>query len=145
MGLLTPLPQADADHPIAGVIELLENLEVETKKEGEAEAASFQKFQYWCKRSTRRLTRYIGKEKEAIEEYKDKIDGLSAEISTLGEDIKALEAQLETLDQQAQRAKTMRADEHAQYSDEVANLDTTIDATDETIHVMEEEEEAGAA
>merc|ERR1719487_360789 len=101
-----------AEHPIEGVITLLEKLEVETKQEGEAEAASFQKFQYWCKRSTRRLTRYIAKEKKAIEEYKDKIDGLNAEVSTLGEDIKGLEAQLEVLDQQAQRAATMRSEEH---------------------------------
>merc|ERR1719487_2932526 len=97
-------PPAAAEHPIAGVITLLENLEVETKQEGEAEAASFQKFQYWCKRSTRMLTRAMKKEKKAIDELTVKISGLEAEIMTLGEDIAALEKQLEVLDQQKQRA-----------------------------------------
>merc|ERR1719487_1931768 len=87
-------PPAAAEHPIAGVITLLEKLEVETKQEGEAEAASFQKFQYWCKRSTRMLTRAMKKEKKAIEELTDKIEGLDSDILTLGEDIKTLEGEL---------------------------------------------------
>merc|ERR1719326_2569590 len=141
---LAELPSAQADHPIAGVISLLEKLEVETKEEGAAEAATYHKFTYWCKRSTRRLDRAMKKEKKAIEELTDKIAGLSADIATLGEDIAALEAQLEVLDQQAQRAKSMRRDEHGQYVDEVANLDGTITATDDAVHIMEEEEQAGA-
>merc|ERR1719174_260806 len=132
---------AAAEHPIAGVISLLEKLEVEAKQEGEAEAATFQKFQYWCKGSTRRLTRAIKKENKAIEELKDKIEGLTADIATMGEDIKALEAQLEVLDQQAEKAKALRKDEHALYVDDVENLDGSIVATDEAIEVMEESED----
>merc|ERR1719375_2932326 len=93
---------AAADHPIAGVIALLEKLEVETKQEAAVEAESFQKFQYWCKRSTRMLTRAMKKEKKLIGEMNDKISGLSADMMTLGEDIAALEKQLEVLDQQKQ-------------------------------------------
>merc|ERR1719321_1087319 len=118
--------EAAAEHPIAGVISLLEKLEVEAKQEGEAEAATYQKFTYWCKRSTRMLTRAMKKEKKAIEELTDKITGLSADIETLGEDIAALEAQLEVLDQQAQRAQAMRGDEHTLYEDDVQNLEDTI-------------------
>merc|ERR1719478_1269934 len=94
-----------ADHPIQGVITLLEKLEVETKQEGEAEAATFQKFQYWCKRSTRMLTRAMKKEKKLIGEMTDKIAGLSADIDPLTADITTLEGQLEVLDQQAEKAK----------------------------------------
>merc|ERR1719482_1336478 len=144
LGLAAP-PPAAAEHPITGVITLLEKLEVETKQEGEAEAASFQKFQYWCKRSTRRLTRYIKKEKKQVEELTDKIGGLDSDISTLGEDIKKLEAQLEMLDQQKQRAKNIRQNEHGVYVGDVDNLDATITATDDTIHTMEEEEAAANA
>jgi len=149
VSLLTLLAMAAvgavAEHPIEGVITLLEKLEVETKQEGEAEAASFQKFQYWCKRSTRRLTRYIKKEKKAVEELTDKIGGLDSDISTLGEDIKKLEAQLEMLDQQKQRAVKIRDNEHGVYVEDVDNLDATITATDDTIHTMEEEEAAANA
>merc|ERR1719284_785101 len=135
---------ATADHPIAGVITLLEKLEVETKQEAEAEAATYQKFQYWCKRSTRMLTRAMKKEKKSIAELDDKIAGLTADIETLGEDIAALEKQLEVLDQQKQKAKTMRDEEHALYSDDIANLDGSIEATDVAIEVMEEEENAAS-
>merc|ERR1719284_2243913 len=135
---------ATADHPIAGVITLLEKLEVETKQEAEAEAATYQKFQYWCKRSTRMLTRAMKKEKKSIAELDDKIAGLSADIETLGEDIAALEKQLEVLDQQKQKAKQMRDEEHALYSDDIANLDGSIEATDVAIEVMEEEENAAS-
>jgi len=136
VGLLTPLPQAAADHPIAGVISLLEKLEVETKQEGEAEAATFQKFQYWCKRSTRRLTRAMKKEKKLVGTLATKIEGLTADIETHGEDIAALEAQLAVLDQQRQRAQAMRGDEHTLYVDDVDNIVDTISATDMAIQMM---------
>merc|ERR1719262_153741 len=135
------LAVVSAEHPIQGVITLLEELEVEAKKEGEEEAATFQKFQYWCKRSTRRLTRAMKKSKKKIEELKDQIAGLTDDITTTGEDIKALEAQLEVLDQQKQRANKMRKEEHEVYVEDVENLDGSIVATDEAIHVMEESEE----
>merc|ERR1719379_1720484 len=135
---------ATADHPIAGVISLLEKLEVETKQEAAAEAESFQKYQYWCKRSTRRLARAMKKEKKLIAELATKIEGLTADIETLGEDIAALEAQLEVLDQQKQRARMMRGDEHTLYLDDVENLEDTISATDQAIQVMEEEQASSA-
>merc|ERR1719379_1811080 len=143
LGALAMAPVA-SDHPIAGVISLLEKLEVETKQEAEAEAATYQKFTYWCKRSTRRLTRAMKKEKKSISELDDKIAGLSADIATLGEDIAALEKQLEVLDQQKQRANAMRNEEHALYTDDIANLDGSIEATDVAIEVMEEEENAAS-
>jgi hypothetical protein len=80
--------------PLRGVIALLEKLEVETKQEGEAEAASYQKFTYWCKRSTKMLKRAMKKEKRLIEELDDKVDGLAADIGALAEDIATLEKQL---------------------------------------------------
>merc|ERR1719174_1688756 len=135
---------AAAEHPIEGVITLLEKLEVETKQEAEAEAATYQKFTYWCKRSTRMLTRAMKKEKKSIAELDDKIAGLTADIATLGEDIAALEKQLEVLDQQKQKAQAMRDEEHALYSDDIANLDGSIEATDVAIEVMEEEENAAS-
>merc|ERR1719389_635417 len=107
------MPSATAEHPIEGVITLLDKLELEARKEGEEEAATFQKFTYWCKRSTRRLTRAIKKEKKSIEMLEYKIEGLAADIETTEEDIAATQAQLEKLDQEAQRARAMRGDAYA--------------------------------
>merc|ERR1719443_125598 len=129
---------------VAEVISLLEKLEVETKEEGKAEAAFFQKLQYWCKRSTRRLTRAMKKEKKKIGELTDKITGLTADIETLGQDIAALEAQLEVLDKQRYRAQAMRVDEHKLYGLDIENIAATIEATDQAIDSMTENNKLNA-
>jgi len=137
--LASPPISATAAHPIAGVISLLENLEVETKQEAAVEEETYQKFTYWCKRSTRRLTRHIKKEKTRIDELKDKIAGLDADIETTNEDIKALQAQLEMLDQQAKRARAMRDDHHSIYEGIIDNLDKTIHEGDRMVKFVREE------
>jgi len=141
---LAELPSAQAVHPIAGVIALLEKLEVQTKEEGAAEAATFQKLQYWCKRSTRRLTRAMKKEKKKISDLATKIEGLAADIETLGQDIAALEAQLEVLDKQRYRAQAMRVDEHKLYGLDIENIAATIEATDQAIDSMTENNKLNA-
>merc|ERR1719316_1479371 len=102
---------ASADHPIAGVISLLQKLEIQAKEEGAAEGASFQKFTYWCKTSEKTLTKAITTGKEDISELTDKIDGLTSDIATLTEDIAALDTQVKTLTTAADKAKTVRDDE----------------------------------
>jgi flagellar biosynthesis chaperone FliJ len=79
------------DHPIAGVIQLLEKLEVQAQTEGETEANTYQKFQYWCKRSTKMLKRAIRKEKKTIQALDDKISGLAAAVDQYNVDISELE------------------------------------------------------
>merc|ERR1719238_1458861 len=80
------------EHPIAGVISLLQKLKIQSTEEGAAEASSFQKFTYWCKTSEKTLTKAIATEKKDIASLTDKIDGLTSDIATLTEDIAALEA-----------------------------------------------------
>merc|ERR1719199_884528 len=90
---LTATPAVSAgEHPIDGVISLLQKLEIQSKEEGAAEAASFQKFTYWCKTSAKTLTKAIATEKKDIASLTDKIEGLKADILALGEDIATLEA-----------------------------------------------------
>ena len=48
------------------MIQLLKDLSVQAKQEGETEAATYQKFTYWCKKSDRKLHRAIKKEKKGI-------------------------------------------------------------------------------
>jgi hypothetical protein len=137
----TALPMAAADHPIGGVISLLEKLQVESRKEGEAEQVSFNKFKSWCKRSTRMLTRAMKKEKKAIEELTIKVDGLNGQVAGLAEDIAEYDKQLAELQAQADKADAMRRDENELYQDDVANLDSSIEADHQAIEVMSEAEE----
>jgi len=126
------------DHPIAGVIQLLKDLKVQAQQEGETEAATYQKFTYWCKKSDRTVRRAIKKEKKGIAGYADTIEGLKGDIETLGEDITALGKQIEEQEAAGTKAKRKRDDENAFYKKEYTNLDETIVAVDDAIEVMEE-------
>merc|ERR1719217_724089 len=86
---------AVAEHPVEGVISLLQKLTVQAKEEGAQELQTFQKFTHWCKTSTKTLKKAIGKETDAISEYKDEIAGLKKSITTLTEDIEALANEIE--------------------------------------------------
>merc|ERR1719199_1057702 len=132
-----PQPVA-AEHPIAGVISLLQKLMIQSKEEGAAEAASFQKFTYWCKTSEKTLTKAIKTEKKEIAALTDKIDGLTADISSLGEDIASLEADIKQMETASDKAKTVRDDEKSLYDDEQKNFEDTITAIDEAITTLKD-------
>merc|ERR1719313_2069753 len=138
LSLALPQHAIAGEHPIAGVISLLQKLEIQSKEEGAAEAASFQKFTYWCKTSTKTLTKAIATEKSDISSLKDKIDGLTADISSLTEDIATLEADIEDLETQADKSKTLRKDEKDLYDEEQKNFEDTITAVDEAITTLKD-------
>jgi len=128
----------EKDHPIAGVIQLLKDLSVQAKQEGETEAATYQKYTYWCKKSDRKIRRAIKKEKKGVAGYADTIEGLKGDIETLGEDITALGKQIQEQETAGEKAKEKREGEAAFYKKEYTNLDETIVAVDDAIEVMEE-------
>merc|ERR1719269_179278 len=137
--LLAFTPAVSAgEHPIAGVISLLQKLKIQSTEEGAAEAASFQKFTYWCKTSTKTLNKAIKTEKSDISSLTDKIDGLTADIATLGEDIASLKSDIESMETAADKAKTVRDDEKSLYDDEQKNFEDTITAVDEAITTLKD-------
>merc|ERR1719263_698696 len=87
-------PVTAGEHPIDGVISLLQKLEIQSKEEGAAEAASFQKFTYWCKTSEKTLSKAIKTEKKDISSLTDKIEGLTSDIESLTSDIATLKADI---------------------------------------------------
>merc|ERR1719487_856303 len=125
-----------AEHPIAGVISLLQKLEIQSKEEGAAEAASFQKFTYWCKTSEKTLTKAIKTEKKDISSLTDKIDGLASDIESLTSDIATLKSDIESMETASDKAKNVRADEKSLYDDEQKNFEDTITAIDEAITTL---------
>merc|ERR1719213_942193 len=133
----TPVISA-GEHPIDGVISLLQKLKIQSTEEGAAEAASFQKFTYWCKTSTKTLNKAIKTEKTDISSLTDKIEGLTADIATLGEDIASLKADIESMETAADKAKTVRDDEKSLYDDEQKNFEDTITAVDEAITTLKD-------
>jgi len=131
---------ASATHPIAGVVSLLQDLQIQAKEEGAAEASLFQKFTYWCKTTTKDLDKNIRKEKKAISELTDKIDGLTTDIGVLAEEISKLGTEIAAMESAAAKAKKMRDDEVDLYKSEQDNFGGTIDAVDIAIDTMEDSE-----
>jgi len=135
LALIAP-QQAAAEHPIAGVISLLQKLKIQSSEEGETEKASFQKFSYWCKTSFKTLSKAIATEKKDIASLTDKIAGLTSDIATLGEDIAALKTDIEEMSTASDKAKAKRDEEKALYDDEQKNFADTISAVDEAITIL---------
>merc|ERR1719247_3939568 len=129
--LACPCPAVAGEHPIAGVISLLQKLKIQSTEEGAAEAASFQKFTYWCKTSTKTLNKAIKTEKTDISSLTDKIEGLTADIASLKSDIESMETA-------AGKAKTVRDDEKSLYDEEQKNFEDTVTAIDEAITTMKD-------
>jgi len=142
--VLGQVSHAEASHPIAGVISLLQDLAVQAKEEGAAEAALFQKFTYWCKTSSKSLSKDIKKEKYNIAELTDKIEGLKTGIETLDVSIAKLTQEISNMNSAAAKAKKVRDDEIELYKQEQDNFGDTIGAVDTAIDTMEDSE-AGAS
>jgi len=136
--LVAPQHVHAGEHPIAGVISLLQKLGIQSKEEGEAEAASFQKFTYWCKTSEKTLTKAIKTEKKDISSLTDKIDGLTSDIASLGEDIKTLSANIKEMETASTKAKDVRDDEKTLYDNEQSNFEATITAVGEAIDILKD-------
>merc|ERR1719261_2154353 len=136
--LALAFPVSAGEHPISGVISLLQKLEIQSKEEGAAEAASFQKFTYWCKTSEKTLTKAIKTEKKDISSLTDKIEGLTSDIESLTSDIAALKADIEKMETAADKAKNVRDDEKALYDEEQKNFEDTVTAVDEAITTLKD-------
>jgi len=138
---LGAIAESSASHPIGGVISLLQDLEIQAKEEGAAEAALFQKFTYWCKISSKSLNKDIAKEKALISELTDKIVGLKTGIVSLDSEIVTLTAEIAEQNSAAAKAQKIRDDEIALYKQQQDNLDGTTGAIDTAIDTMEDSQE----
>jgi len=126
----------DKEHPIAKVINLLDDLKAKSIAEGKDEAVSFTKFQYWCSTSTTELKNAITDENEKIDELTDKLAGLNKQKETLEEDIATLENQLKENEAAAKSAKELREKTEKLYNKANEDLEKTIKAVGECIAAL---------
>merc|ERR1719335_998807 len=116
---------------------MLEELKVKAMTLAEEEAASYQKFEYWCKTTTKELTTEITKGKETIEVLEDTIEAKTKEIEKLKADIELLEKQIEENGAASAKADKIRAEEEETYKQADADFDETIDAIQQCIDALE--------
>jgi predicted nucleic acid-binding Zn-ribbon protein len=128
---------ATDDHPIKKIIGMLEELKVKSQTLGEEEAAANQKFEYWCKTTTKALTTAITEGKEKIENLESEIESLQKSIEKLEVDIATLEKQLEENEVASAKAKKIREDEAKVYEEADADFEETIDAIQTCIDSLE--------
>jgi hypothetical protein len=126
------------EHPIAKVIAMLEDLKVKAREEGEAEAVSYQKFEYWCKNSLKELNTAIEKEKSLIETLEDEIEAKTKLIAKLEIEIKDLAKQLADSEAAGVKAKEIRDEENKAYTEADKDFDSTISAIKECITALED-------
>jgi DNA repair exonuclease SbcCD ATPase subunit len=129
---------ATKEHPIGKIIGMIEELMVKAQTQAEEEAAANQKFEYWCKTTTKELTTAITKGKEQVEVLEDTIAGLKKQIEKLEVDIAALEKQIGEIEAAAAKAEKIREDEEKTYTEADADFKETISAIQEVIDGLED-------
>merc|ERR1719265_23049 len=131
------------DHPISGVITMLQKLIVDAKDEGEVETAMFNKYTYWCKRSTRKLERAMKRAQKRIGRLTDQSNGLQKEIDTLTYDIDGLTKQIGNQQVAQVKARQKLRNETNLYDETTKNIIDTVYAIEDAIVVMTDAEEVG--
>jgi len=135
---LLKMQLSSGEHPIGKVIAMIEDLKVKAQQEGEAEAVSYTKFEYWCKNSLKELSTAITADKEKIETLEDQIEAKTKLIEQMKIEIAELEKQLAASEAAAKKAKDIREETEADYTAANEDFDKTISAIDECITALED-------
>lgn len=128
---------ASADHPIAKVITLLQDLQAQVKSEGQAEEVSFGKFTYWCQTSTAELEAAIKEEKDTIDSLESTIEGKTKEVALFKDDISKLEDEIKDLEAADKTATDEDKARTALYTTKETDFKSTISSIDECIKALE--------
>jgi len=130
------------EHPIANVIGMLEGLVSDVEAEGKSEALAFQKFEYWCKGSTKTLSKAIVEEKEKIDSLGSKIEAKTKAVTALEEQISGLETQIGKLETRGGESDEARTRDNGLYEEAHTDRAATIEAMEQCITILKESKDA---
>merc|ERR1719390_430591 len=99
---------ATDDHPIKKIIGMIEELKVEAQKQAEEEGYAYQKFEYWCKTTSKELNKAIAEGKDHISVLEDTIESKKKDIAKFKVDIEELDKQIEENEAASAKAKKIR-------------------------------------
>merc|ERR1719310_1600246 len=108
VGTVSASRAVQKEHPIEGVLTLLNDLQDKAKEEGKTEEENYNKYAAWCKDSKDTLNTAIANEKAEISSLTSKIASLKDEIDTLGEAIDYLGVQIEEQNSAQAKAQEIR-------------------------------------
>jgi len=125
------------DHPAVKIIALLQKLQNQAKEEGEAEAAQFSKFQYWCTEMTKEKEGVIKKAKEDIAMAQAQMQALTEDIAQLDSEVTALTTEISHDDAGKTAASDQRSTDNGVYVQNKGDIEGTISAVGDAISALE--------
>merc|ERR1719265_2945875 len=129
--------RASDEHPIEGVIKLLQKLSDQIKEQGKDEAKTYATFEEWCKESKETLNKAIDEGKENIDSLEDEVSSLEAEEKSLEEKIAHLEKEITKNSADNSNAEKNRNDANKLWEEADQDFADTIDAVDDAIKEIE--------
>lgn len=124
--------------PVSKVIELLQNLQQDTKEQGAKEAAQWKEYADFCHKQKSEKNYLINKSAKKIEKLTSKFELLAAEIAELSTSIAELNDSADSLDADMKAGAAQRAEEHNMYKEVDNDLSTAIDSVIKAIAAMKE-------
>jgi len=139
---LAPALSVSGEHPIEGVIKLLQKLSDQIKAEGKDEAKTYATFEDWCKESKETLNKAIDEGKENIDSLEDEVSSLEAEEKSLEEKIANLEKEIAKNTVDNTEANSNRKDANTLWKESDQDFSDTIDAVDDAISELNKAEDS---
>jgi DNA repair exonuclease SbcCD ATPase subunit len=137
LAVLSVTTYATDDHPIKKIIGMIEELKVKAQEQGEEEGYAYQKFEYWCKTTSKELNKAIAEGKDHIDVLEDTIESKKKDIEKLKVDIEALTKQIEETEAASAKAKKIREEENENYKEADEDFAETIDSIQMCIDSLE--------
>merc|ERR1712224_135683 len=119
-------------------VSMLETLQKQVISEGEAEAASYNKFSCFCKDTTREKQEAIKKGEDQKEELTADITSYSAKRDELDETIQTLIEDIEKAEKEMEEAEKERAETLKVYTVNKADLDAALYGLNNAIDALKQ-------
>eukprot|EP00747_Dinoflagellata_sp_TGD_P146199 gnl/TRDRNA2_/TRDRNA2_176665_c7_seq13.p1 gnl/TRDRNA2_/TRDRNA2_176665_c7~~gnl/TRDRNA2_/TRDRNA2_176665_c7_seq13.p1 ORF type:complete len:690 (+),score=275.16 gnl/TRDRNA2_/TRDRNA2_176665_c7_seq13:67-2136(+) len=122
--------------PIQKVVKMLEEMKATVSKEGEADAASYDKYKCWCETNSAEKTEAIANAEAKIEELTSLIEELAGAEGKLKTEIEALEADIAEDKDALESAAEMKEKETAEFSADEAYMKETLASLKEALEIL---------
>mmetsp|Transcript_30778 Transcript_30778/g.73810 ORF Transcript_30778/g.73810 Transcript_30778/m.73810 type:complete len:656 (-) Transcript_30778:75-2042(-) len=124
---------AAAEHPIKGVITLIQGLHDKALQDGKDELDSWNEFSAWCKTSIETLSGDIKSGEETLQVAKETKRSQEAKIARLTREIAKLDDEIAKHAENQGDEDEVRANENTEYQARQQDLQDTVDAIDQAI------------
>merc|ERR1719389_540024 len=124
-------------NPVEKVVELLEKIQGEIEAEGQAEAASYDKYACFCKEQADNKIYAIEKFNETIEVLAATIEKKTADKGALNADIQQMNGEISQVEDDEEAAAGLRVEENSEYLRREEMLATAVQKMKDAIAAME--------